>query len=237
MDQTTKNMLMIFVAPVIVGLIIRFLVGKREKGYLLSVLSALFAGALWVYALNIETWGNEGYAIRALMVSSFAVGSILAEVYFVFRYLFQKHMKGATKGKVIRMAALATALVWIFLALFLSYRYNNRGAVSPDLTLDYGTDTSYTQEEIDAAAKELKKDFKRRYTGCTLESLRYSGDQSEQAQQHYSTAQGIGFLGSCSYDADCDDYSGAPTDWSWFLIRDEGGEWRVIDAGPKYEWG
>lgn len=32
MDQTTKNMLMIFGAPVIVGLIIRFLVGKRKKG-------------------------------------------------------------------------------------------------------------------------------------------------------------------------------------------------------------
>lgn len=102
---------------------------------MLSILSALAAGALWAYGLNIETGGNEIYGIRALMVSSFAVGSILAEVYFVLRYLFQKHMKGATKGKVIRMAALATALVWIFLALFLVYRYNNRGAVSPDLTL------------------------------------------------------------------------------------------------------
>lgn len=236
MDQIIKNILMIFIAPVIVGMIVRFLIGTRKKGYWLSIASALAAVALWVYGFSIETGGNEIYGIRAIMMSCFAVGSVLAEVYFVLRYLFQRRMKGAEKGKVTRMAALVTAVVWIVLAGFLVYRHNNQGAVNPDLALDYGTDTGYTQAEIDAAAKVLKKEFKRSYKDCTLESLRCSGDQSERAQQNYGADQGIEFLGACSY-TDTASYAGAPTDWSWFLIREEGGNWQVVDAGPIYAYG
>lgn len=104
MDQTTKNMLMIFVAPVIVGLIIRFLVGKRKKGYLLSVVGALAACVVWLFVL-LNGNGAEYYGLQAVMVSHFAGGSILVEVYFVLRYLFQRNkisrgQKGGRNEKV-----------------------------------------------------------------------------------------------------------------------------------------
>ena len=237
MDQTTKNMLMIFVAPMIVGLILRFVIGKRKKGYLLSIVSVLAACALWVYCFNIQLWGDEGYAIRAMMMSSFAGGSVLAEVYFVLRHLFQRRMKEADKGKVTRMAALVTALMWIALALFLVYWYNNRGSVSPDFTLDYGTDTSYTQEEIDAAAKELKKDFKRYRKDCTQQNLRYSGDSSEKAKE-YNADQGLEFSGSYTYDENNPDRIHFPDgfDCCWLLVREDGGSWRVVDMSRNYKF-
>lgn len=225
----------VFYAPIIVGLITRFLMRKWKRGYLLSLVSALAACVVWLFAF-INGNGLEYYGMQAVMVSHFAGGALLAEVYFVLRHLFQRRMKGAEKGKMTRMAALVTAVVWIILAGFLVYRHNNQGAVNPGLVLDYGTDTGYTQAEIDAAAKELKKEFKRAYKDCTLESLRCSGDQSERAQQNYGADQGIEFLGACSY-TDTASYAGAPTDWSWFLIREEGGGWQVVDAGPIYAYG
>ena len=220
----------VFYAPIIVGLITRFLMRKWKRGYLLSLVSALAACVAWLFVFINDT-GLEYYGMQAVMVSHFAGGSLLAEVYFVLRHLFQRRMKGDEKGKATRMAALVTAVVWIVLAGFLVYRHNNQGAVNPDLALDYGTDTGYTQAEIDAAAKVVKKEFKRDYRDLTLESLRCSGDQSERAQQDYGADQGIEFLGSCRY-ADNPDYPDTPTDWRWLLIREEGGNWQVVDASP-----
>lgn len=243
MNQTLINDLVIFVVPGGVGLMFRFLIGKGKRGFLLSVVSVLAAGALWAYVYNIVTWGNEGYGIRAMMMTCFAVGSVLAEVYFVLRCLCQRRMKEDAKGKVTRMAGLGTLLVWVVVAVGLAagrvYHDNNRGAVSADLILDYGTDTSYSQEEIDTAAEEVKKYFKKHHEEHILQSLRCSGDQSERAQRDYAADQGVEFSGSCLYDIDNVvngvRFPDIVEEWSWLLVREDGGSWQVVDAEPKYE--
>ena len=220
----------IFYLPIFVGLLFRFLLGKRKKGYLLSVVSALAACGAWIVVFINMNGGLEYYGLQAVLVSHFAGGSILAEVYFVLRVLFGRYMK--EKGKASRIAALLTALVWIVVALFLVYRANNQGTVSPDLTLDYGTDTSYTQTEIDAAAKEVEKYFKKHHEDYTLTNLRYSGDRSALARQDYHAAQGLAFSGFCTYDIDVN----VVEEWGWLLVREDGGSWRVVDMSRNYKF-
>ncbi len=100
----TPIVFMIFYVPIFVGLIVRFLIGNRKKGYLLSVVGALAACVVWLFVL-LNGNGAEYYGLQAVMVSHFAGGSILAEVYFVLRYLFQRNkisrgQKGGRNEKV-----------------------------------------------------------------------------------------------------------------------------------------
>ena len=100
----TPIVFMIFYVPIFVGLIVRFLIGKRKKGYLLSVVGALAACLVWLFVL-LNGNGAEFYGLQAVMVSHFAGGSILVEVYFVLRYLFQRNkisrgQKGGGNEKV-----------------------------------------------------------------------------------------------------------------------------------------
>lgn len=100
----TPIVFMIFYVPIFVGLIVRFLIGKRKKGYLLSVVGALAACVVWLFVL-LNGNGAEYYGLQAVMVSHFAGGSILVEVYFVLRYLFQRNkisrgQKGGRNEKV-----------------------------------------------------------------------------------------------------------------------------------------
>ena len=153
---------------------LQVLLGKRKKGYLLSVVSALAACGAWIVVFINMNGGLEYYGLQAVLVSHFAGGSILAEVYFVLRVLFGRYMK--EKGKASRIAALLTALVWIVVALFLVYRANNQGTV--------------------------EKYFKKHHEDYTLTNLRYSGDRSALARQDYHAAQGLAFSGFCTYDID-----------------------------------
>ena len=47
----TPIVFMIFYVPIFVGLIVRFLIGNRKKGYLLSVVGALAACVVWLFVL------------------------------------------------------------------------------------------------------------------------------------------------------------------------------------------
>lgn len=81
--------ILVFYVPIFVGLLVRFLLKKWETGYWLSIVSALAACVVWLFAFINDT-GLEYYGLQAIMVSRFAGGSLLAEVYFLVRRLLQR---------------------------------------------------------------------------------------------------------------------------------------------------
>lgn len=83
----------IFYAPIIAGAIVRLLVGKRKKGYLVSVVSVLAACAMAIVTFSTDVGMREFYGLRLIMLARFAGGSLLGEAYFFVRKLMRKFRK------------------------------------------------------------------------------------------------------------------------------------------------
>ena len=116
------------------------------------------------------------------------------------------------------------------------------GAVEKDeAVIDYGRSESFTEEELREAAVQVKCKFAS-FPGCNLVNLRYAGDESSNEEnlarikeKDGSTdySQVIEFLS----DFRTDDKSvifepdSEIRDYQWWLAREEGGGWQLIDWG------
>lgn len=79
MSQEALNILEIFVIPAVVGLIIQIACLKSKKASKILMITVLvMAAAAWACALLINTHGNEGIGILAIMFSLIAAGSAAA---------------------------------------------------------------------------------------------------------------------------------------------------------------
>lgn len=96
----------------------------------------------------------------------------------------------------------------------------------------------YSDDNIEAAFQTVKKEFTWHYVGCTLTELYYSGDDyadrfNEVAERrNYDEAMIIlstietgssgenGFSPNSTYPC-----------WEFILVRNAGGDWKVVDAG------
>ena len=112
--------------------------------------------------------------------------------------------------------------------------------------IDYGTSSIYSKEDMDAAIKIIMKEFEA-FEGCELHSLSYTSDEE------CNTAENIAWINQCKAKDDPEVFtqciafnssfhspktdSGAwnpdeeYTDWSWWLARSDGGEWKLMTYG------
>lgn len=116
-----------------------------------------------------------------------------------------------------------------------------------DVTIDYGSSSIYSKEDMDAAIKAIKSTFKD-FEGCELHSISYSSDDQCNTPDHIAwmneleTAndnketfdQCIMFTsdfhspknGGSAWNPD-EEYTG----WQWWLARSNGGKWKLMTWG------
>ena len=97
----------------------------------------------------------------------------------------------------------------------------------------------YSQEDINAAIDTIKKEFMMNWGGCTLTEIYYAGDDSSKDHQDWADRNNadevIVLLSSFDVDSSGGDGSLKPnstySDWSWILVRTNGGKWQHVDHG------
>ncbi len=97
----------------------------------------------------------------------------------------------------------------------------------------------YSQEEIEAAVDVIKKEFGRRWNGCTLTEIYYAGDEKTADHQEWADRNAadevIVLISSFDVDSTGGDGSLNPgstyKNWMWILVRTNGGEWVHVDHG------
>ena len=118
-----------------------------------------------------------------------------------------------------------------------------QGGAAPEVSVDYGNSTLYTQEEMDEAIGLIEEEFAQFPEGCELQNIRYAGDECVTAENiawMNEMSEGpiymevIEFLtdfhtpaeGSMAFNPD-EDY----TDYQWWLARTERGAWERMTWG------
>lgn len=97
----------------------------------------------------------------------------------------------------------------------------------------------YSDEELDAAADTVLRYFRKEFSGCTLLSLGYIGDEALEDYGDYAQKNGgdevIVMVSEFSVDDSGGDGSlnanGHYRGWKWILVRSKGGPWRHADHG------
>lgn len=97
----------------------------------------------------------------------------------------------------------------------------------------------YSQEDINAAIDTIKKEFMMNWGGCTLTEIYYAGDDRSKDHQDWADRNNadevIVLLSSFDVDSSGGDGSLNPnstySDWSWILVRTNGGKWQHVDHG------
>ena len=97
----------------------------------------------------------------------------------------------------------------------------------------------YTQNEIDAAIDVIKKDFSRRWKGCTLTEISYAGDEVSREYQDWADRNGADEVLVLTSTFDVAESGANPTlnpgqtytNWMWILVRSNGGAWQHVDHG------
>ncbi|MCI6948284.1 hypothetical protein [Oribacterium sp. P9] len=114
------------------------------------------------------------------------------------------------------------------------------------IKMDYGTSSIYSKADKDVAIKIIMKEFEA-FEGCELHSLSYASDEE------CNTAENIAWMNRLKSKDDSEVFtqciafdssfhspktdSGAwnpdeeYTDWSWWLARSDGGEWKLMTYG------
>lgn len=116
------------------------------------------------------------------------------------------------------------------------------GYRAPAVTIDYGKSDIYSQEELEEAVVQIKCGFAS-WEGCELHSLRYAGDEADNAENlEWLNSHGEGldythaaeFLGDFHTPAENagawnpdEEYK----DYQWWLARTRDGGWEVVDWG------
>ena len=93
----------------------------------------------------------------------------------------------------------------------------------------------YTAAESDAAIKTVKKHFQKEFSGCTLKTLQYYGDERREGPTNFDGDEAIVITGDFYVSE-----SGASPVWtpnqtyegfSWILVRNNKGNWRYATCG------
>lgn len=97
----------------------------------------------------------------------------------------------------------------------------------------------YTDSEIQSAIDVTKSYFKKHFSGCTLKSITYLGDEGTEDHAEFAKrhdADEVIVLTSSFYvrpdggDGSLNQDS-TYEDWKWILVRNNGGKWRHVDHG------
>ena len=116
------------------------------------------------------------------------------------------------------------------------------GKTMPEVVIDYGTSDLYSQEELAEAAVQVKCAFAS-FAGCELHSLRYAGDECNNAENlawMNSLDEGTNYMQVAEFLADFHSPvegggSWEPDtemkDWQWWLARADGEGWQLVTFG------
>lgn len=77
MGQIIKNYTLIFIAPFLIGCVVRFLCRHIKRAYLVTLAFIAIAIVGWTARFVVPTHGSELYGIIALIATSMAIGALL----------------------------------------------------------------------------------------------------------------------------------------------------------------
>jgi len=97
----------------------------------------------------------------------------------------------------------------------------------------------YSQQDISSAIDTIKREFKNKWSGCTLTEIYYAGDEYSKKHQDWADRNNaddvIVLLSSFDVDSSGGDGSLNPNstydNWNWILVRTSGGSWKHVDHG------
>lgn len=97
----------------------------------------------------------------------------------------------------------------------------------------------YTEQEVNAAVSCVKSYFKKEFSGCTLTSITYAGDEKTEEERQYAQMPDgedvIVLTSSFDVDSSGGDGSLEPNStyrkFLWILKRTNGGPWEHTDHG------
>lgn len=132
-------------------------------------------------------------------------------------------------------------LLWVWLMLLLLLSLSACGGKLADgmqVKIAEGS-SGYSTEDIQAAVDVVEKTFKRDFPGCTMTALRYAPDSGKEANEawaeQYDAEEAMVLYSDFDVDSSGGDGSLDPnstyTDWSWVLVRENGGAWKIATWG------
>ncbi len=80
MTQEIKNILMIFVVPIIVGIVFRLLFLKKRKGFIVTTIEGGVSVLMLLLSVTVNTGGNEFLGIWFLITLFAFLGSLVTEI-------------------------------------------------------------------------------------------------------------------------------------------------------------
>ena len=130
-------------------------------------------------------------------------------------------------------------IVCIILCILLVFSLSACGGDVSEVNTHNVNSEIYSQEDINAAIDTIKKEFMMNWGGCTLTEIYYAGDDSSKDHQDWADRNNadevIVLLSSFDVDSSGGDGSLNPnstySDWSWILVRTNGGKWQHVDHG------
>ena len=130
-------------------------------------------------------------------------------------------------------------IVCIILCILLVFSLSACGGDVSEVNTHNVNSEIYSQEDINAAIDTIKKEFMMNWGGCTLTEIYYAGDDSSKDHQDWADRNNadevIVLVSSFDVDSSGGDGSLNPnstySDWSWILVRTNGGKWQHVDHG------
>ncbi len=85
MTQELKNILMIFIVPVVVGIVFRLLFLKKRKGLIVTAVEGGITLLMFLLTVVLDTRGNEFLGIWFLITLFAFIGCLVTEVAICIR--------------------------------------------------------------------------------------------------------------------------------------------------------
>ena len=97
----------------------------------------------------------------------------------------------------------------------------------------------YNDKDIESAIEVTADYFKEEFSGCTLATITYAGDENTIAHEDWAIRNNaddvIVLISSFDIDSSGGDSSlnanSTYNDWMWILVRTNGGKWQHVDHG------
>ena len=146
------------------------------------------------------------------------------------------NLKRCNKMKKATLIIITLIMTLIFIGCD---RKDSGGNIDDVHVPDWKPSEIYSDDDIEAAYQTVTYYFSDKFDGCTLTKIYYPGDTyadefSEWAEQ-YDADEAIVLLSSFDVDASGGDGSlnanSTYDDWNWILIRNDGGDWELVDYG------
>lgn len=111
---------------------------------------------------------------------------------------------------------------------------NTKNAETHDVPSEF-----YTQEDIESAIKQIKREFAFGWRGCELLEIYYAGDEMTSACQEWAERYGAdeAIVLMSSFKVNKRDSAATLNEgatykqWNWILVRSDGGKWKHVDHG------